>query len=278
MSVPASSPHGPHDARPIHVGTMGWSYADWLGPFYPPGITSRQFLGHYARVFDCVEIDSTFYGTPPEASVRSWARAVPPGFRFCPKVPRSITHDARLTHVDADLCAFVERMLLLEDRLGPILIQMPPGFTRTDLPALQAFLPLLRPFRAQQVRFAIEFRHPSLLCPEVTALLQEEEIARVAADYAGMPRRFALTAPFAYVRLIGRHGAFEHHRHLQSDQTLRLQQWCRALQDHRARYQEAFVFCNNDYEGYSPATCNRLRSLLGLPVVERVPEAQGTLF
>ena len=123
---------------------MGWSYADWFGPFYPAGTPSRDALTQYARVFDCVEIDSTFYGTPPDNTVRHWFKSTPDNFLLSPKVPRLITHDAKLHDVAEPLQHFVHTMALLGPKRGPMLLQMPPDFTRADLPALQAFLPIFQ--------------------------------------------------------------------------------------------------------------------------------------
>jgi len=197
---------------PVHVGTMGWSYADWNGPFYPAAGPGKQAITLYARAFDTVEIDSTFYGTPRETTVRQWADAAPPGFLFCPKVPRMITHDAGLRKVGVPLEGFVATMALLREKRGPILIQMPPGFTRDQLPELQAFLPLLTQLSDKTARFAIEFRHRSLIGADVADMLADYGVALVAADIAGMPKRLELTTDFAYLRLIGKHGAFAQHR------------------------------------------------------------------
>lgn len=136
----------------------------------------------------------------------------------------------------------------------------------------------LQQFQQPQVRFAIEFRHRSLIGPDISELLTEHKVALVAVDFVNMPRRFELTADFVYVRIIGRHGAFEHHRHAQADRLPDLQKWAEALRRNREKYQEAFVFCNDDFEGHAPVTANSLKALLGQTVVERPPETQGTLF
>jgi uncharacterized protein YecE (DUF72 family) len=265
-------------AVPVHVGTMGWSYADWYGPFYPPEVASRDALAHYARVFDVVEIDSTFYGTPQESTVKHWRKVTPEHFRFCAKVPRLITHDAKLTDVEEPFREFVRRMGMLGPKRGPMLLQMGPDFTRADLPALEAFLPLLEEFHEDNARFAIEFRHRSLIGPDVSALLKANGVALAATDYVAMPRRFEVTTDFTYVRLIGRHGAFEQHTHIQADRALDLKKWLKALSQKQEQFKEAFVFANDDYEGYAPATANRFKELIGQPTVERPPQTQGSLF
>src|SRR5947209_6529517 len=114
------------DRAEIFLGTQGWSYRDWVGSFYPPGTPSRAYLQYYASQFRAVELDSTFYGTPRPAQVRAWYEATPAEFCFTAKVPKLITHDQRLVSVTDELAEFVEVMTLLEEKLGPLLIQLPP--------------------------------------------------------------------------------------------------------------------------------------------------------
>lgn len=263
---------------PIHVGTMGWGYADWAGTFYPAEAASRDYIALYSRTFDTVEIDSTFYATPRETQVKHWAKVTPEGFLFCPKVPRLITHDLRLVDVGEELKRFVEVMGLLGPKRGPMLLQFPPDFTRAELDALKAFLPTLGELGDATARFAAEFRHRSLIGPDVSELLAAHNVALAAADYAPMPKRFEITADFVYLRLIGRHGAFPHHREPQADRTPDLQRWAAVLRENAGRYQFAVAFMNNDYEGFSPKTAETFQQMLGLPTAVRPQAVQGTLF
>ena len=263
---------------PVHVGTMGWSYTDWNGPFYPAAGPGKQAITLYARAFDTVEIDSTFYGTPRETTVRQWADATPPGFLFCPKVPRMITHDAGLRDVGAPMENFVATMALLRAKRGPTLIQMPPSFTRDQLPELRAFLPLLTQLSDKTAQFAIEFRSRSLIGADVADLLADYGVALVAADIVGMPKRLELTTNFAYLRLIGKHGAFDQHREPQADRSTEIVRWVAALRANQSHIDAAYIFCNDDYEGHAPATVNKVRQHLGLAPIEKPPETQGSLF
>ena len=268
----------PDRAAQVRVGTMGWGYSDWNGGFYPSDAGSRDSISLYATAFDIVEIDSTFYGTPRENQVKQWGRSTPPNFLFCPKAPRLITHDMGLVDVMEPLKIFVRTMGLLGEKRGPMLLQMPPAFTHAQLPALQRFLPTLAELEDPDARFAIEFRHRSLISPEVSALLAEFGVALANVDYALMPRRFEITADFLYMRLIGRHGAFPQHRERQADRSKDMERWAGALKANAARYRAAYVFCNNDYEGYSPATANTFKTLLGLPIHNPPTAIQGSLF
>ena len=191
---------------PVVVGTMGWSYEDWNGVFYPEGAASRDWLSQYARAFDTVEIDSTFYGTPRSATIRSWVRSTPDHFVFCSKVPKLITHELGMRDALEPLANFVGAMAAMGDKRGPMLFQMPPSFTYDDLSALRALLPQLGRVGDPNARFAIEFRHISLLTAEVFALLRAHNVALVAADYTRMPAsvrpdgRFRLHSPHRQAR------------------------------------------------------------------------------
>lgn len=274
---------------------MGWGYADWEGVFYPPGISGHEQIAVYAQTFDTVEIDSTFYGIPRPQQVESWYRATPPGFLFCPKMPKEVTHTKRLLPSSyPEVRRFVEVMGILKEKLGPILLQMPPDFDRSDLPALMDFLPLLQTFRASLgIRFAMEFRHRSLNSSDISAMLSRNAVALAAVDYVIMPPKIALTTDFLYVRLIGRHGAFPRHTAVQANKEAALMQWAQAirkaiqwkrnadfcLEENKGKpIETVYIFCNNDYEGFSPATCNKVRRLMGLEEAVFPVQKQQTLF
>ncbi len=114
------------------LGTMGFGYDDWRGVFYPPGTTSRDYLTHYSRIFNSVEMDTTFYGVPRSAVVTQWAASTPDNFKFCAKLPRTITHEMGLIGTRGLVDEFIDAMRLLGDKLGVILIQFPPSFTSTE--------------------------------------------------------------------------------------------------------------------------------------------------
>jgi uncharacterized protein YecE (DUF72 family) len=255
---------------------MGWGYEDWAGNFYPEGTASRDYIALYAQTFDTVEIDSTFYGTPRESQVQQWAKVTPDGFTFCAKVPRVLTHDMRLRDIGEPLAEFVRVMGLLGEKRGPMLLQFPPSFTRAELSSLEAFLPLLSEFSGAQ--FACEFRHRSLIGSDISSLLSRHGVALCAADYPAMPRRLEVTADVIYVRLVGRHGTYPHHREPQGDRSPDLQRWIAALHDRLNQVKSIYIQCNNDYEGFAPATAQKTRNLLGLPDAVLPCAVQGSLF
>ena len=263
---------------PARVGTMGWSYDDWEGVFYPEATESRDRLKFYAHTFDTVEIDSTFYGTPRESVIQSWHRSTPGEFVFCSKVPNLITHELGLRNCLEPLSAFVQAMAGLGAKRGPMLFQMPPSFTYDEREALRDLLKCLPKLEDAEARFAIEFRHPSLLREELYELLRDHNVALAATEYDGMPRRFIVTANFAYVRLIGIHGAFSWHQVVQQDRSEAIKSWSNAIVKHQASIRECWVYCNNDYEGYAPETGRRMLESLGLPTRAPAAAMQGKLF
>jgi len=253
---------------------MGFAYKQWQGPFYPAGMAARHFLRHYSSRFDAVEIDATFYGPPRPAQVQRWAQTTPAGFRFCLKTPRAITHDAPLSRGVSAMGRFVETAQLLGEKLGAILLQFGPAFTSAGQEQLARFLPQL----PDGVRFAIEFRHSSWLTPETAALLRQYRVCQVAADYIHLPPEIRRTADFLYLRFIGPHGQYTTKDRELVDKTAALHQWQRRLEPHLPRVTNVFGFFNNDYSGYSPATCNRFKRLLGVEAKEIRALQQGRLF
>ena len=170
--------------RRIRLGTQGWGWPHWVGRFYPPDTRPEEYLAFYSQVFDAVEIDTTFYDIPKRSTVVSWARKVPDGFRFTAKMPQVITHTNGLQGHYDNLTTFLQRMSLLRDKLGPILVQLPPSFGYHNLDALRGFLDLLDSW-AQELRFAIEFRNASLLQEDIISLLQEHDLALCLNDLEG---------------------------------------------------------------------------------------------
>jgi uncharacterized protein YecE (DUF72 family) len=165
----------------LYVGTSGFSYPSWRGAFYPSGARARDFLRLYAEHLPSVEVNATFYELPSEERCARWADATPRGFRFAVKMSRRITHFGRLESIPT----FCERVRALEDKLGPILVQFPPGRARDD-----GFLRLFLDSLDRDLDYAFEFRHPSW---DVDDLLAAEGLARVGSLAGG--------APFRYLRL-----------------------------------------------------------------------------
>lgn len=256
------------------LGTMGFSYKDWNGVFYPDGMSSRDRLAYYSRIFEAVELDSTFYGTPREEYVERWAAVTPPNFTFCAKTPREITHERRLEDSGERMGKFLSTMRLLGDKLGVILIQLPPDMTFGHIHKLAVFLREL----PDNLRFAVEFRHPSWHATATGQLLENHNVCWASTDYKFLPQRVFVTTDFVYIRWIGRHGQYELKDHERVDLTPRLQEWWEDIQNRSESIQALYGFFNNDYAGHAPATCNRFKEIAGLPTKQLRPPQQGRLF
>lgn len=257
-----------------YLGTMGFSYKDWSGPFYPTHLAARDYLSHYSRYFNAVEIDSTFYGIPREDTVRRWAEVLPDGFRLCAKLPKEITHEAKLFGAAEKLAAFLQVMRLLGDKLAVLLVQLPPSFTAAERPALAAFLEML----PKDVRFAVEVRDRSWHTPETAELFARHSVAWAATEYEDLPRRIEVTAPFLYVRFIGRHGSFESHERERLDVDEQLEWWRDNLLAVEDQVDSIYGFFNNDYAGFAAGTCAWFMKMLDLPVEPFTPPQQPRLF
>jgi uncharacterized protein YecE (DUF72 family) len=271
----------PQESILWHVGTIGFGYPDWHGAFYPPGLKSQGFLTYYSRVFNSVEIDTTFYGAPRVDVINRWAAETPPGFTFCPKTPKSITHEMGLVSASGVMREFIERMQLLGEKLGPVLIQLPPSFGAERWELLRDFLVGLAP----DVRYAIEVRSQSWYTAGVDSravklsqLLNDLGIAWVAIDYPGIPLVINSTADFLYIRWIGEHGSYKKHDQERIDRAGRLQEWQALIETKMDGVHAAFGFFNNDYAGYAAGTALKYRQLIGLPYQEPDIPKQGTLF
>ena len=257
-----------------YLGTMGFSYKDWEGSFYPAEIKPRRYLDYYAGIFNAVEIDSTFYGVPPISNIQRWISQTPEGFKICTKLPRTITHNLGLSGTQGLVDEFLGVMRSLKNRLGIILIQFPPSFKDDQFLALASFLESL----PSDIRFACEVRHPSWHNDRYIQLLTKLGVAYTANEYANLPRCLYQTTGFLYVRWIGYHLRFQRHDREQIDPSTQLAWWWDALQPYLGGVNEIFGFFNNDYAGFSPGTCNRFKSLVGLTAVPLVYPKQERLF
>lgn len=268
----------------LHIGTQGWNYDGWVGPFYPRGTRSAEFLDLYTRIFDSVEIDSSFYAIPPETSIQSWYKRAPAGFTYSLKLPQEITHHNRLQNSDDVLARFCERVRGLQEKLAIILIQMPPDFSPRSLPALEKFLPLL----PTDLRFAIEFRDRQWLLEDVGEvvldLLTAYKTALALTDSKWHDRATMLdlvarpTAEFTYLRWLGIAKLTET-SHVQISRKQEFAQWAAAFTVLQQNVQSIYGYFNNHFQGHSPASANHFKRLLGQSVIEPATlETQPSLF
>ena len=241
----------------LRLGTCGWSFADWKGTFYSPG--TKNELAYYASQFDAVEIDSTYYRIPSAKTVDGWRDRTPPGFLFCPKLPGEITHEKMLEDTGDLVAAFTDVISRLGEKLGPILVQLHPSFGHDQLPKLEAFLSRL----PAGFRYAVELRHRSRVGqPDALALLRSLNMGLAMAHHPWYARIREVTADFAYLRLLGRRNVFLDSGRVHRPQDEALKEWAEFLGSLPSQLTRAFVFVNNQFEGHSPATVRRLRTLL----------------
>jgi uncharacterized protein YecE (DUF72 family) len=255
------------------IGSMGFAYEDWRGIFYPRGTRPGEYLSFYAKHYNAIEIDSTFHAVPPADRVARWREVTPADFRFCLKTPRAITHEGYIGDAIGPMREFIGVAKHLRDKLGLVLVQYPPTLPVNVWPQVRRFLDEA----CREVRIAIEFRHGSWTgATHVHDDLRPRNVALVNAEYEVDPVEPVTTADFSYVRLIGVHGRFEPLTHERFDPTAKLQWWVErlaALEPGR----EKWVLLNNDWSGYSIATMDRLKRMVG----EHVPEMHqrhGLLF
>jgi uncharacterized protein YecE (DUF72 family) len=259
----------------VRIGTQGWNYDAWLGPFYPAGTRPTEFLTVYARAFDTVEVDSTFYASPAAKTVRGWAKRTPDDFVFALKMPQEITHERRLRNADEPAAEFFDAARELGGKLGPVLIQLGPDFGPTELPALAQFLPKL----PRDIRFAVEFRQRGWIHDGVLALLAEHHVALALSEGRWIPRKQMLqlatrpTANFTYVRLMGADQGIVDYSRIQLDRSRELETWSNVLWPYAEQGREVFVYINNHFAGHSPASARDLQRLLRQDAVE--PENLG---
>lgn len=231
----------------IRIGTSGWQYSDWNKRFYPVGIKNEDKLPYFSEFFSTVEINSTFYHMPRATSVQHWYEEVPKGFVFAIKMNRYITHTKRLLpdkDMDDAVAEFYDHIHHLHERLGIILVQLPPSMT-VDLARLSHFVDQTAEAAQRhkmEFRLAIEFRHESWLIPEVFAYLRSVHVATVIND---SPKRWPatkeITSDIAYIRF---HGSKYLYRSSYTHKEL--QAWATFIQEQCIGCKQVFAYFNND--------------------------------
>lgn len=237
----------------LRIGTSGWSYASWRGPFFPEDLRVKDHLAFYASQFNATELNAPFYRTPTEDAVRGWLANTPDDFRFSWKASKFITHWKRLSERSDNSIALLEsRVRLLRRKAGPILFQLPPRFT-ANRERLASFLKML-PKRRQ---YAFEFRHPSWYEEPILDLLRARDVALCLSDHADAPAPWIITASFVYVRGHGPTGRYHGHY---PDKTLR--SWARDIKRWRRQRRDVWCFFDNDQKSAAPADAAHLLRLL----------------
>jgi uncharacterized protein YecE (DUF72 family) len=237
----------------IHIGTSGWHYLHWKGPFYPDDLPNRKMLAYYARHFQAVEINNSFYRLPKKQTLEAWRETVKKPFLFTVKASRYITHMKKLKDPPETLPAFLKAITVLKKNLGPVLFQLPPRW-RIDTGRLREFLQSL----PGKFRYAFEFRDPSWFDDRVYQALGEKGAAFCMYDLAGRLSPKEVTADFVYIRLHGPGAAYQGRY-----DTNGLTGWAGAFSAWESQGKEIFCFFDNDQAGYAAQDALRLQKMIG---------------
>jgi uncharacterized protein YecE (DUF72 family) len=262
--MPPDTPLG--GGRPVNevapgrllLGTQGFAFDDWVGPFYPTGTARADYLERYAGHFTTVEIDATFYGTPRSQVVRGWYQRTPPGFVFAAKFPRSVTHDKQLAGVEAEAAEFVSVMQELAEKLAVLTLQFAFDFEPGCLGRLGDFLEGL----PQGPRYAVEVRHRGWFTDDFRQMLCRRGAALVLQDLYYMPRMDWLTAPFTVIRWLGRRSDITRFDRLQIDRTRDLVPWASRVHRVLDSGVDVYGYFNNHYAGHSPGSVRQFEEVL----------------
>jgi uncharacterized protein YecE (DUF72 family) len=237
----------------LRIGTSGWSYASWRGPFFPSEVRVKDHLGYYAGRFNATELNAPFYRTPTLEAVKGWVAQTPDDFRFAWKASKFITHWKRLSDKCENSLELMEtRLKVLGRKTGPILFQLPPQF-RANRERLASFIGMLNKRRT----YTFEFRHESWYEPAILDLLRDHDMALCLSDHEDAPAPWETTARLVYVRGHGPTGRYHGHY---PDATLA--KWARDIRRWRRGRHDVYCFFDNDQKSAAPKDAERLLALL----------------
>jgi len=240
----------------VFIGTAGFGYKDWVGNFYPLYCKPDEYLRRYAERFDTVELDSTFYGVPKETSVERWAASTPDRFRFAAKFPRTVTHEGTSSERLVEAARFVGVMKRSGAKLGPLLLQFPPGFT----PESKELLERLMGAVPGDVRLAVELRHIGWFEDWLYKMLERRGAALCLIDYPGVPRLEVRTTDWSYIRLIGDHrGIQDDYSYVRHAREEELEWWSQVVVHTVEDESDVYGYVNNHFSGHAPSTAKRFR-------------------
>ena len=235
-----------------YVGCSGWHYEHWRELYYPDELPKTKWLQFYAGQFNTVELNNSFYKLPSEKAFASWRESTPDGFVFAVKVSRFITHIKRLKNLGSAVENFLSRAVLLEEKLGPLLYQLPPNMKRND-ELLQNFLSSLPP----GYQHVVEFRHESWIDDAVFDVLREHNVGFCVFDMPGFGCPLVATSDFAYVRFHGGEGLYSS---CYSEEEL--SEWSQRIPRLTRDVKVSYIYFNNDAEAFSVKNAITLENYL----------------
>jgi uncharacterized protein YecE (DUF72 family) len=238
----------------IRIGTSGWHYKHWLGPFYPADVHPLQMLSFYVDHFNTVEINNTFYHLPLPGTLDTWRRRTPPAFCFAVKASRFLTHMKKLKDPEQGLARFLPLVERLKHKLGPVLFQLPPRWA-CDADRLESFLQAL----PRRHRYSFEFRDSSWHAPMIYRLLERYDVAFCIYQLAGFSSPIQLTTDFTYIRL---HGPTSK-AYQGSYDDASLTKWAERIDGWQTKLKSIYVYFDNDQSGFAAKNALQLKLQVG---------------
>jgi uncharacterized protein YecE (DUF72 family) len=236
----------------ILIGTSGWHYAHWKGPFYPTDLPAPEFLDYYASRFGTAEINTSFYHLPRAKTLATWRETVGRSFVFAVKASRYITHMKKLKDTGGAVSRFMKLMDNLGKTLGPVLFQLPPHW-KVNPGRLREFLEAL----PRGPRYSLEFRDPTWFAPEIYDLLSRHRVSFCIYDLQGEVSPKEVTAEYIYIRLHGPGAAYQGSYPKET-----LAGWAGSISTWSGQGRDVYCYFNNDQGGYAVENALELREML----------------
>lgn len=247
-----------NETNSIHIGTSGWSYKHWREIFYPHNLNAKNYLQYYCEHFKTVEINNSFYHLLKEEIVQNWVKTVPSNFIFAVKANRYITHVKRLKEPEKRITNFIESIKSFEEKLGPILFQLPPKFGFNS-ERLESFIKIL----PQNYKYVFEFRDKSWFNPKTYDILRKNNIAFCIYSLGDYQSPKEITSDFAYIRFHGPGGLGSNKY---NDE--KLNEFCDEIMNFKRQGKDVFCYFNNDEAGYAVENAFELKEKLNFYVLQ----------
>lgn len=238
---------------------MGWSYKFWVGNFYTCNTPPDTFLLEYSKHFNSVEADSTFYRTPSESTIEKWREQTPKDFLFSLRFPRTITHLKMLKDCEPETEFFINRISPLRDKIGALLLQLPPNFSLKLSDRLSSFLDAV----PKQYRCAVEIRNKQPLNETLVSDLARMKVALVMVDHPTIPTIEVVTGSFIYIRWEGdRKKTNPNLGKVQKDRAMDIERWAKRIVQFTSCKMSVFGYFSKYYSGHPPTDVGQLLRLL----------------
>ena len=239
----------------VFLGTMGWSYSFWS--LYD-GLEPSSYLNRYAEHFNSVEVNNSFYRIPSKSTVQNWGKQVPKGFVFSLKVPQSISHSHDLDYDPEKLDAFLDHVKPLKEKLGPLLLQLPPSLTSEHSEKLSIILEQLTEYNV-----AVEFRHKDWFREETYTLLRDHNTALVYVEHPWQPTAKVETGEFTYIRLEGDRKKVNGEKgETEQDRLPDNQRWADWISSEQSKGRSTYLYVSKFYSGYPPTDIEQIKARL----------------